>query len=189
MIFKKGYLTLLAAFLFTALAQQVNAGTFVRIGFDGGGDEIEIPAALRREINAGSGLNLEVGYARLNSKNQSSGQSTELSFGTKFTERLRSNESILFSRLTLNATHFLHNGRWRFGAGLTYHFGTTLFVDNSIGTEIDYDPAAGFTILIDRMFYDGLYRIGLRGTSIEYTSEDSIEVDGSSIGFYAGAYF
>lgn len=185
-----------ALVVLTVLAQPVSAGTYARIGFDGGGDELGIPTITDKEIDAGSGMTLEVGFVDSKDKTVSSGRSTELSFGGKIAHRsvsdsITSEDAILFGRLSLNAAHFLHNGNWRFGAGVTYHFANTLFsdIDEETEKESDFDGAAGFTLQIDRMFYNGLYRVGVKGTSIEYKSDDAPDVDGSSIGFYAGMYF
>jgi len=189
MIAREPDLIVSAIFLITALSQPVTAATYARISFDRGGDPLLLRADTDTEIKAGSGTMLEVGFFNMQDKNQSSGRSTELSFGAKITERVTTSESLLFGRFTLNAAHFLHNGRWRFGAGLTYHFATTLFYDNVNETETDFDAATGFTLQVDRTFYEGLYRVGLKGTAIDYQSEGAMERDGSSIGFYAGMYF
>jgi len=190
MNFGKTFITILAAFFITAIiTQPTTAATFVRIGLHGGGDKLGIPTVTAREINAGSGLSLEAGFVYMNGKSQSSGRSTELSLGAIIAEQLTPYESVYFTRFTLNASHYLHHGQWRFGAGLTYHFGTRLSYERSFETETDFDAAAGITLQADRMFYDGLYRAGVKATAIEYKSDEFIDVDGSSIGFYAGAYF
>jgi len=196
MTIKPNYKMIPALTVLTALAQPVSAGTYARIGFDGGGDELGIPEITNKEINAGSGMTLEVGFVDSKDKIKSSGRSTELSFGGKIAQRvtsasITSTDAILFGRLSLSAAHFLHSGNWRFGAGVTYHFANTLFseIEEETEKEKDFDGAAGFTLQIDRMFYNGLYRVGVKGTSIEYKSDNTADIDGSSIGLYAGMYF
>jgi len=194
MIVKSIYKIFAVLILSTALSQTVIARTYARIGYDIGGDKLQTPVETSKDINAGNGATIEFGFIDMKDRAMSSGRSTELSLGAKLEERgagAASYEALVFGRLTLNAAHFLHNGRWRFGAGLSYHFGNTLFYDNAGDTETEakFDAAAGVTVQIDRLFYDGLYRVGVKGIAIEYESEDSVNIDGSSIGFFAGMYF
>jgi len=193
---KISYPTTAALMVCAAITQPVTAGTYARIGFDGGGDKLSIPAVTDKGVRAGNGVLIEVGLNSRKDKTLSSGQSSEFSLGIKVAERgtsdtFDSGDSIAFGRLSLNATHFLHKGDWRIGGGLTYHLGNSLVydIDGESETEQEYDGAAGLTLQIDRMFYEGLYRVGVKGTAIEYKSDESPTVDGSSIGFYAGMYF
>ena len=122
------------------------------------------------------------------------GESMELrsSIGIKMDGIFAENGELAFIRLPLEVMAFSTGETVRFGAGLSYHLGPELEIDEPglASATVDFDDAMGFVAQLEyRLGERG--HIGLKATVIDYevSGTGGGEVDGNSLGIIIGARF
>ncbi len=164
----------------------------IQIGFNSGGDElVTITHDYYNEaytIDAGDGINLEMGMAIENPINNFE---TQFLIGYKFDND--SNGDTTWSMIPISALAFINAQGWKFGGGLTYHISPSLegsVTSNGALLRDDFDDALGGIIQIQYEVANS-FAIGLRGTFIEYqlSRDPSQTANGNSIGLIATVKF
>ena len=164
----------------------------IQIGFNSGGDElVTITHDYYNEaytIDAGDGINLEMGMAIENPINNFE---TQFLIGYKFDSD--SNGDTTWSMIPISALAFINAQGWKFGGGLTYHISPSLegsVTSNGSLLRDDFDDALGGIIQIQYEVANS-FAIGLRGTFIEYqlSRDPSQTANGNSIGLIATVKF
>ena len=164
----------------------------IQIGFNSGGDElVTITHDYYNEaytIDAGDGINLEMGMAIENPINNFE---TQLLIGYKFDSD--SNGDTTWNMFPISALAFINAQGWKFGGGLTYHISPSLegsVTSNGSLLRDDFDDALGGIIQIQYEVANS-FAIGLRGTFIEYqlSRDPSQTANGNSIGLVATIKF
>ncbi len=180
-----------ALFILTIFFTVANADLIrpiIQFGFNSGGDElvtVQHDYASDYTIDAGDGINLEVGMAIDNPINNFE---TQLLIGYKFDSDNADNGDITWDIIPISALAFVKAQGWKFGGGITYHISPSLEGDFSGGTRIrdEFDDALGAIIQIQYEPVEA-FAIGVRGTFIEYQLRDkpSQKANGNSIGLVA----
>ncbi len=164
----------------------------IQAGFNSGGDElVTITHDYYNEaytIDAGDGINLEMGMAIENPINNFE---TQLLIGYKFDSD--SNGDTTWNMFPISALAFINAQGWKFGGGLTYHISPSLegsVTSNGYLLRDDFDDALGGIIQIQYEVANS-FAIGLRGTFIEYqlSRDPSQTANGNSIGLVATVKF
>jgi hypothetical protein len=181
---------LLSLILTITMADSIRP--IIQLGFTSGGDElvtVEHDYSSNYTIDAGDGINMEVGMAIDNPLNNFE---TQLLIGYKFDSDSASNGDITWSTIPISALAFIKTQGWKFGGGFTYHINPSLEGDFSGGVRIrdDFDDALGAIIQIEYEPIDA-FAIGVRGTFIEYqlTNQPSQKANGNSVGLVASFKF
>jgi len=164
----------------------------IQLGFTSGGDElvtIEHDYSSNYTIDAGDGINMEVGMAIDNPLNNFE---TQLLIGYKFDSDSADNGDITWSTIPISALAFIKTQGWKFGGGFTYHISPSLEGNFRDGVRIrdDFDDALGAIIQIEYEPIDA-FAIGVRGTFIEYqlTNQPSQKANGNSVGLVVSFKF
>ena len=184
---------LILPFIFTFNYAGVNLiKPIIQVGFNSGGDElVTITHDYYNEaytIDAGDGINLEMGMAIENHINNFE---TQFLIGYKFDSD--NNGDTTWSMIPISALAFINAQGWKFGGGLTYHINPSLegslTSDGSLLRD-DFDGALGGIIQIQYEMAN-TFAIGLRGTFIEYqlSRDPSQTANGNSIGLVATVKF
>lgn len=168
----------------------------MRIGLDGGGDEVAVDAIDTDDsivISSGSGTYFEFGKRIQTIVYSSVSVTTELAVGVKKRASDNDSGSLKFKSYLFSANRFYTIGRVRFGAGLTLHNNNIMKVRGENFNDIERQPVwlvddtFGFTASIDYAFTKYIM-FGWRALFIEYKLNDinnnQAVADGGSSGFY-----
>lgn len=187
---------LLAALILLGTADPANATVFMRIGLEGGGDNVAVDAVDSDDsivISSGTGSYFEFGKRIQTLTFSSVSVTTELAVGIKKRVSDSDSGSLKFNNFLFSASRFYTIGKVRMGAGLTLHNNNIMKVRGENFSDIERQPlwlvddTVGITASIDYAFTKYIM-FGWRALFIEYKLNDinntRAVADGSSMGLY-----
>lgn len=164
------------------------------MGADFGGEtlvDVTYSDGSQSSIDAGQGFSLSGGLMYALVEEQSYDFDLQATIGYKFASITEAtNASLDYTRIPLDLLFFYHSkdGSWRLGGGVTYHTGVSLEGSGiTAAATTDFDDSLGYIIEMD--YITEKYFIGMRITSIDYTSERfNTTVGAESVGIQVGLF-
>lgn len=191
----KKFLLITLLFCLTLKAHAIEFHPTLIMDFEFGGDMLATTNL--GDVKAGNGIHLGIGGYITGYTNN---METLISLGYKIDSVNADNGDISFTRNPIELVQFFkfgNNRALRIGAGVTLHRNVTYecSVFALCNDYIEFDDATGFVLRTDMNIpfpnantIGGLV-VGLRMTSITYSSPVTADFSGNGVGFTVGLYF
>lgn len=181
--------------LLLLVAGQASATVFLRIGAEGGGEDVGIlslDGTRLIQVSTGTGNTFEFGKRIQRLTQNRIDVITEIVVGYKIATSENREGSLDFERYMLSFNRFYGVGPWRAGLGLSLHNNNRMKVEG-IGFDSEEQPiwtvneSVGFSAMLDYAFTTNI-QLGFKATLLSYHLSDELGnsglADASTVGVF-----